>query len=163
MVGPQSPSMQVQLGPLLNGFVDFTFWLPVKTMQFPGALEFVKRYQAKAGAAGVDPFGYYIAPWAYADLQVLGQAINDTKSIDDAKIAADFHSATFHTVVGDVKFGKDGEWAVPRVIQTQFRDIAGNGVAQFRDVDQTQAVVTPPDYKTGDLIYPYGNAKLPGH
>ncbi|MGB6321057.1 MAG: branched-chain amino acid ABC transporter substrate-binding protein, partial [Xanthobacteraceae bacterium] len=96
-------------------------------------------------------------------LQVLGQAINDTKSIDDAKIAADFHSATFHTVVGDVKFGKDGEWAVPRVIQTQFHDIAGNGVAQFRDVDQTQAVVTPPDYKTGGLIYPYGNAKLPAH
>jgi branched-chain amino acid transport system substrate-binding protein len=52
---------------------------------------------------------------------------------------------------------------VPRVIQTQFHDIVGNSVAQFRDVDKTQAVVTPPDYKTGDLIYPYGNAKLPAH
>ncbi|MFZ3337679.1 MAG: amino acid ABC transporter substrate-binding protein, partial [Xanthobacteraceae bacterium] len=159
MVGPQSPSMQVQLGPLLNGFTDFTFWLPVKTMQFPGALDFIKRYQAKAGAAGVDPFGYYIAPWAYADLQVLAQAINDTKSIDDAKIADDFHSATFHTVVGDVKFGRDGEWAVPRVIQTQFHDIVGNGVEQFRDAEKTQAVVTPSGYKTGDLIYPYSAAK----
>ena len=26
-------------------------------------------------------------------------------------------------------------------------------------VDKTQAVVTPSDYKTGDLIYPYSAAK----
>ncbi len=159
MVGPQSPAMQMQLGTLLNGFTDFTFWLPAKTMQFPGALEFVKRYQAKAAAAGVDPLGYYIAPWAYAELQVLGQAVTDTKSLSDAKIAEDFHSATFHTVVGDVKFGKDGEWAVPRVIQTQFHDISGNGLEQFRDADKTQAIVTPSEYRTGNLIYPYGKAK----
>jgi len=48
---------------------------------------------------------------------------------------------------------------VPRVIQTQFHNILGNSVEQFRDVDKTQAVVTPSDYKTGDLIYPYSAAK----
>jgi branched-chain amino acid transport system substrate-binding protein len=159
MVGPQSPAMQTQLGPLLNGFTDFTFWLPAKTMQFPGALDFIKRYQAKAAAAGVDPLGYFLAPFAYADLQVLGQAVTDTKSLDNGKIAEDFHSATFHTVVGDVKFGKDGEWAVPRIIQTQFHDIAGNGIEQFRDVEKTQTIVTPQEYKTGNLIYPYSAAK----
>ena len=163
MVGPQSPAMQMQLGPLLNGFTDFTFWLPEKTMQFPGALEFVKRYQARAAAAGVHPLGYFLAPFAYADLQVLGQAITDTKSIDDAKLAEEFHTATFHTVVGDVKFGADGEWAVPRVIQTQFHDIAGNGIEQFRDAEKTQTIVTPAQYKTGHLIYPYGKAKQPAH
>jgi len=163
MVGPQSPAMQMQLGPLLNGFTDFTFWLPEKTMQFPGALEFVKRYQARAAAAGVDPLGYFLAPFAYADLQVLGQAITDTKSIDDAKLAEEFHTATFHTVVGDVKFGADGEWEVPRVIQAQFHDIAGNGIEQFRDAEKTQTIVTPAQYKTGDLIYPYGKAKQPAH
>ena len=58
-----------------------------------------------------------------------------------------------------MKFGRDGEWAVPRVIQTQFHDIVGNGVEQFRDAEKTQAVVTPSGYKTGDLIYPYSAAK----
>ena len=41
-------------------------WLPAPTMQFPGVLEFLKRYQAKAASEGVDPLGYFLPPWAYA-------------------------------------------------------------------------------------------------
>ena len=131
-------------------------------MQFPGALEFVKRYQAKAAAAGVDPLGYYIAPWAYADLQVLGQAITDTKSISDAKIAEDFHSATFHTVVGDVKFGNGRRMgnaarhpdSIPRHRRQRHRAIPRRrGDANDRDADGVQ------DRQC--LIYPYSAAKRP--
>jgi hypothetical protein len=32
------------------------------------------------------------------------------------------------------------------------------GIGQFRDTS-TQVVVTPAEYKSGDMIYPYANAK----
>ena len=35
------------------------------------------------------------------------------------------HSATFDTVMGDIKLGKDGEWAHPGVLQVQFQGIVG--------------------------------------
>jgi branched-chain amino acid transport system substrate-binding protein len=64
MVGLQFTAIKMQLGPLLNGFVNYDTWLPVKTMQYPGALEVVAKYQARAAAEGVDPLGYYLPPWA---------------------------------------------------------------------------------------------------
>jgi branched-chain amino acid transport system substrate-binding protein len=158
MVGPQNTAMKAQLGPLLNGFVNYDFWLPVPKMQFPGVEDLMKKYQARAGAEGVDPLGYYMAPQAYAQLQVLGQAIEATKSLDDQKLADYIRKTTFKTVLGDVKFGKGGEWSAPRVLQIQFQNVQGNGVDQFKDV-KTQVVLTPSDYKSGDVIYPYEKAK----
>ena len=75
MVGLQSTSIKMQLGPLLNGIEDYDFWQPVKTFATPEAVEFLKKYQARAGAEGVDALGYYLPPFAYADMQVLGEAI----------------------------------------------------------------------------------------
>ena len=158
MVGPQNTSMKAQLGPLLNGFVNYDFWLPVPNMQFPGVADLMKKYQERAGAEGVDPLGYYMAPQAYAQLQVLEQAITATKSLDDQKLADYIRANTFKTVLGDVKFGKGGEWSAPRVLQIQFQNIKGNDVAQFKDV-KTQVVLTPSDYKSGDVVYPYEKGK----
>jgi branched-chain amino acid transport system substrate-binding protein len=158
MVGPQNTAMKAQLGPLLNGFVNYDFWLPVEKMQFPGVDDLMKKYQARAAAEGVDPLGYYMAPQAYAQLQVLGEAITATKSLDDQKLADYIRANTFKTVLGDVKFGKGGEWSAPRVLQVQFQNIKGNDVAQFKDV-KTQVVLTPNDYKSGSAIYPYEKAK----
>jgi branched-chain amino acid transport system substrate-binding protein len=67
-------------------------------------------------------------------------------------------STTFKTVVGDVTFGKGGEWTESRVLQVQFQNIKGNGLEQFRDIS-TQVIVSPAKYKTGDVIYPYEKAK----
>ena len=159
MVGLQSTSVQTDLGPELNGIVDYNFWLPEKTMDFPGVAKLMKQYQAKATSAGVDPLGYYMAPWGYADLQVLGQAIEATKSLNDTKLADYMHKATFKTVVGDVKFGVDGEWATSRVLQVQFHGISGRGLAQFRNANSVETILTPAQYKTGNVIYPYGDAK----
>ena len=159
MVGLQSTSIQTQLGPELNGIVDFNFWLPEKTMEFPGVTKLIKQYQAKASSEGVDPLGYYMAPWAYADMQVLGQAITATRSLDDTKLAEYMHHATFKTVVGDVKFAPNGEWANSRVLQVQFHGISGHGLEQFRKAGSVETILTPSDYKTGTVIYPYSNAK----
>jgi branched-chain amino acid transport system substrate-binding protein len=79
MVGLQATAFKTQLGPMLNGIVNYETWLPVKSMDFPGAMELLKKYQERAPAAGTDPLGYYMPVWAYADLQVLGQAIAATQ------------------------------------------------------------------------------------
>jgi branched-chain amino acid transport system substrate-binding protein len=118
----------------------------------------MKKYQARAPGEGVDPLGYYIAPWGYAQLQVLAEAITATESLNDDKLADYIRATTFKTVVGDVKFGRQGEWAQARVLQIQFQHIKGNDIAQFKDIS-TQVVVTPPEYKSGNVIYPYANAK----
>ncbi len=158
MVGLQATALKMQLGPMLNGFVNYDMWLPVTKMQFPGVEDLLKKYQARAQAEGVDALGYYMAPWGYAQLQVLAQAIEGTKSIEDKKLADYIRANTFKTVVGDVKFGKDGEWAQGRVLQVQFNGVKGNDVEQFRGMN-TQTVVTPAEYKSGNVIYPYEKAK----
>jgi branched-chain amino acid transport system substrate-binding protein len=157
MVGLQATALKVQLGPMLNGFVNCDLWLPVPKMQFPGVNELIKQYQARAGAEGVDALGYYMA-WGYAQLQVMQQAIEGTKSLEDKELADFIRANTFKTVVGDVKFGKDGEWAESRVLQIQFHDIKANDVEQFRTMG-TQTVLTPAEYNSGKVIYPYGKAK----
>ena len=158
MVGLQSSSLKVQLGPLLNGVVNYEFWLPARTMQFPGVTEFLSKYQARAAAEGTDPLGYNMPPWGYADLQVLEAAIRATSSIDDAELAAYLHANAVHTMVGDIAFGPEGEWTVSRMLQVQYRNIHGNGLAQFKDMDN-QVILTPAQFKTGEIIYPMANAR----
>jgi branched-chain amino acid transport system substrate-binding protein len=157
MVGLQATAFKTQLGPLLNGVVNFETWLPVKSMEFPGSLDLLKKYQERAGAAGTDPLGYYMPVWAYADLQVLGEAIAATKSLNDDVLAAYMHKATFQTVVGEIKFGPLGEWTEERTLAAQFQNIKGNSIDDFRDI-KTEVIVYPPQFKSGDVIYPYEKA-----
>jgi branched-chain amino acid transport system substrate-binding protein len=158
MVGLQATALKMQLGPLLNGFVNYDYWLPVPTMMSPGIADLVKKYQARAQAEGVDALGYYMAPWAYAQLDVLGQAIEATKSLDDRKLADYMRANTFKTVLGDIAFGQDGELARGRMLQVQFHDVKGNDIEQFRTMG-TQTVLTPAEYSSGNVIYPYEKAK----
>jgi branched-chain amino acid transport system substrate-binding protein len=157
MVGLQATAIKTQLGPLLNGWTNYDFWLPVPKMNFDGVDALMQKYQSRAQAEGVDPLGYYMAPWAYAQLQVLQQAVEATKSLEDSKLAEYIRANTFKTVVGEVKFGPKGEWAQSRVLQVQFQNVKGNSVDQFKDVS-TQVVVAPADYASGTLVYPYEKA-----
>jgi branched-chain amino acid transport system substrate-binding protein len=158
MVGLQSTVFKTKLGPALNGYMNYDFWLPTKSLLFKGTAEFMQKYQERAGKAGVDPLGYYMAPFSYAYLDVLGQAITATKSTDDTKLTDYLRKTTFKTIVGDVSFGKNGEWAKSRVLQAQFRGIKGNGIDQFKSAD-TLAIITPAEYKSGDVIYPFEKAR----
>src|SRR5260370_18586208 len=99
MVGLQATAIKTQLGPLLNGFVNFDYWLPIEKMNFPGVSEFLTRYQARAQQEGVDALGYHIAPWGYAQLQVLQQAVAATKALDDHKLSDYIRKSTFNTLV----------------------------------------------------------------
>ena len=158
MVGLQSTAIKTQLGSLLNGIVNYDFWLPVGSYASPEAKAFLAKYQARVGESGVDALGYYLPPFAYADLQVVGEAVEATHGTDQAKLADYLRSHTFHTIVGDIKFGPNGEWAEPRVLAVQFHGIQGHDVEQFRTMG-TQTVLYPPSLKSGDLRYPYTDAR----
>jgi len=159
MVGLQATVFKQQLGPLLNGVVNYDTWLPVKSMEFPGAMELLKKYQERAKAAGTDPLGYYMPVWAYAYLQVLGDAITASRSLNDDVLADYIRKTRFATVVGDVKFGKQGEWEEERTLAAQFQNITSNGIDDFREL-KNEVIIYPPKYKSGELIYPYEKAMV---
>src|SRR5262249_52750569 len=157
MVGLQNTAIKARLGPLLNGWTNYDFWLPVPKMQFAGVDDLMKKYQARAPVEGVDALGYYMVPWAYAQLQVLQQAVAATESGDDAKLGDNIPAHTVTTVLGDVRFGSNGEWARSRMLQVQFQNIKSNDLTQFKDIS-IQVVVAPTEYESGKLIYPYEKA-----
>jgi len=154
MVGLQSGAIKMQLGEQLNGIVCYELFVHEPTMRFPGADEFIAKYQARAGAEGVDPLGYYVPPFTYATLQVLQQALTATRTLDQDKLAAYIHDTSFDTIVGEIKFGADGEWAAPRILTIQYQNIAGHGMTQFTEPGH-QVILYPPKLKSGTLQYPY--------
>ena len=160
MIGPQSSAVQTALGPLLNGLVNYEYWLPVPKMIVPGVEDVIRRYlgKAAAGSQGADALGYYVAPLAYAQMQVVEQAVSATKSLDDGALIEYTRTASFSTAAGNVKFGKGGEWSAARVLQVQFRDIRSNDIAEFKDA-RTRVVVAPDAVASGELLYPYAEAK----
>ena len=153
----QYASIKQQLGAQLNGIINYDFWEPASTLKFPGVDEFLKKYQAKAGSEGVDPLGYYLPPFAYANLQVLAAAVDATKSLDQDKLADYLRKATIKTIVGDIKFGANGEWEQARVLQVQFHDVKGSDLEQWKTADK-QTIVWPAKYATGKTLYPYADA-----
>ncbi|HEX3883500.1 MAG TPA: amino acid ABC transporter substrate-binding protein [Stellaceae bacterium] len=158
LVGLQYANFKKQLGPQLNGIVDYDFWEPAPTLKFAGVDDFLKKYQEKASGAGVDPLGYYLAPFAYANMQVVQQTIEGAKSLDQEKLAAFARSNTFKTIEGDIKYGPNGEWAEPRVLTVQYHGVQGDDLAQWQN-DSRQTILWPKEYATGKMNYPYADAK----
>jgi len=156
MIGLLVTPIKVQLGPVANGLIVGESFVP--TYNFPGLADLLKRYQAKAPGERIDPLGYGFVPFGYAAGQVLAQAVEGTKSLDHDKLADYMHSQTFDTVVGKVKFANDGEWAQARFAFTQFQNVKPNDLDQFRDGSK-QPVLWPAEYKTGNIVYPYADAR----
>jgi branched-chain amino acid transport system substrate-binding protein len=158
MVGLMFTTIMTSMGPMLNGVVNYDFWAPEPPMlAIPGIKEFLKEYQVRAEKEKVDPLGYYLPPYSYAVGQVLGQAVEATKSLDQQKIADHIRATEFNTVVGKIKFGKNGEWAKGRTLMVQYQKIKGNGIEQFRGAG-TKPVLWPDELKSGNIIYPYAAA-----
>jgi branched-chain amino acid transport system substrate-binding protein len=158
MIGMLITPIRVQLGPIANGLVIVETFLPSPKLQFPGLDDMMKRYQAKAGELKTDALGYAFVPMGYAAGQVLAKAVTETKSLDHDKLAAYIHANKFDTVVGTIAFGKDGEWTEARQFTTQVQNVAPNNLDQFRDGSKTP-VLWPSEYKSGDIIYPYADAR----
>jgi branched-chain amino acid transport system substrate-binding protein len=158
MIGLLITPIKMQLGSLLDGIVIMESFVPAPSFNFPGVTDVLKRYQAKAAGEKIDPIGYAFVPFGYAAGQVLAQAVETTKSLDQAKLADYIHHHTFYTVVGEINYAPDGAWAQPRTLFTQFQNVAAGNIDQFRD-GSVQPILWPPQYKSGSLIYPYATAK----
>jgi len=143
---------------MLNGIVNYDFWAPESTMMFPGIKEFFAEYQKRAKEAGVDTLGYYLPPFAYSAVQILGLAIEGSKSVDQQKVADYIRANEFSTIVGKVRFGANGEWAKSRVLQVQYQGVKGSDVEQFRGPGK-KIVLYPEEFKSGNMVYPYSAAQ----
>jgi branched-chain amino acid transport system substrate-binding protein len=154
MVGLQFAALKTLLGPMLNNIAYYDVYVPEPTMKFPGIEQFITRYRERAAKEGVEPLGFYLPPFAYAEMQILEAAVTAAGSLDDAKIAEQLRTKTFPTVVGDLKFGDRGEWAEPRILLAQFQGISGYELEQFKQPGK-QVVLYPPRYKSGDLKVPF--------
>ena len=159
MVGLQFTPLKQQFGPKLNGIIDYDWWIPAPTMQFPGIMDFLKKYQTKASSEGIDPLGWYLPPFAYANLQVLGDAVEGVKELNQGKLADYIRSHPFKTIVGDISFGEGGEWSKPRVLEVQWQNLKSNKLDEFKDT-KTEVILEPEEYRTGKVITPYsGNGE----
>jgi branched-chain amino acid transport system substrate-binding protein len=156
MVGLQFTPNMVSLGRMLNGIVNYNSYVP--GIKYPGIEDFLKRYAKLAAEARVDPLGFYLPPFNYAIGEMLEQAINATKSLDHKVLANYLRKNEMKTIVGPIRYGPDGEWATPRVVQAQFRGVVDKNMDQFRKPG-TQVVLYPDQYKTGDVIAPFEKAR----
>ena len=57
LAGLQAAAVRTQLGDAANGVVNTDLWEPTPTMQFPGVMDFLKKYQAVAAREGIDALG----------------------------------------------------------------------------------------------------------
>src|SRR2546421_6426462 len=156
MVGLQFTPNMVNLGSQLNGIVNYNSYVP--GMKYPGIEDFLGRYAKKASEAKVDPLGFYLPPFNYAIGQMIEQAVNGTKSLDQKKMAEYLRRNEMKTIVGPISFDKSGEWAKPRGGQAQVRGGVDKDVEQFRQPGK-QVVVHPDEYKTGEVIAPFEKAR----
>ena len=122
MVGLQFAAVMENMGSLLNGVVNYNTWLPEPSMYFEGTKAFFETYTKRAVEAKVDPLGYYIAPYGYAMGQMIEQAVNATKSLDQKAIAKYLRENEHKTIVGPIAYScrrrvegnRDAAGAVPR-------------------------------------------------
>ena len=158
MIGLLVTPLKAQLGPLMNGITIMESFVPAPTFKFPGLQPVLDEYGKRASGQKLDPFGYGFVPFGYSAGQILAEAVTQTKSLDHEKIAQYIRSHKFNTIAGEIAFGPDGEWAQPRMVFTQFRNVEPNNIEQFKDTER-QVVVWPENHATGKFIYPYADAK----
>jgi branched-chain amino acid transport system substrate-binding protein len=158
MVGLQFAGVMENLGSLMNGVVNFNTWLPEPSMYFDGTKAFFDTYSKRAVAAKVDPLGYYLAPFGFAMGQLIEQAVNATKSLDQKTLAKYLREHTHNTIVGPITFGPDGEWKETATLEAQFRGVKDKNIDQFRAAGK-QVILFPDRLKTGDLVFPFEDAR----
>jgi branched-chain amino acid transport system substrate-binding protein len=123
------------------------------------AADFFQKYQARAPGLGIDPLGYYLGGWGYSRLQLLADAINGAKSIDDNKLADYLRGNAFNTIMIDgVRFGKNGEWVKARQLAVQYHDITDAANLDTWRGMSYQTVLAPAEDVTGSVIYPFAKA-----
>jgi len=129
--------------------------VPAPPLMFPGVAELLAKYQSRAPILGVDPLGYYLAPWAYAQMQILQQAIEATGSLDQKKVGDFIGTHKFNTVAGEIEFAPPmNEFKECKVLWIQFQGLEKGDLEEFKSAAH-YVVLWPPQYKSGNLVYPF--------
>lgn len=98
-----------QLGSSTNGVVGTTVAWP--SQNFPGSASVVK-FSKSLGESVVPSYDYT----AYAILQVIQQAVEGAKTLNQAKLKSYIYSHTFQTAVGPIKYLPNGTTPFSEVI-----------------------------------------------
>ena len=157
MIGLLVTPLKVQLGPITNGLVIIENFAAAAALSIPGLCRLPQALQRQGCRRGIDPLGFALVPFGYAAGQILAKAVTETKGLDHDKLADYMKTSDFDTVAGDFSFAADGEWTKARQVWTQFQNVQPNDLDQFRD--GKQPILWPPESKTGNFIYPYGDAR----
>jgi branched-chain amino acid transport system substrate-binding protein len=158
MVGLQFAPIMEGLGSQLNGVVNYNPYVPEKSLDFPGMKDFLARYTVKAKAEKIDPLGFYLPPFCYAMGQILEQAITATKGLDQKALAKYIRETEHKTIVGSIRYQRNGEWAEGRALLVQFTGIKDKDLEQFR-LPGKQVILAPAKYKTGALRHPFEKSR----
>src|SRR5262249_49926556 len=101
-----------------------------------------------------DALGFFIPPFAYANGQVLAQAVQAAGSLDQQRLGGHLHAHTFKTIVGGIPFSQNGERGTPPGLPVPVPGGRGNDLEQFKKAG-TQVIVYPEPLASGRLIMPY--------
>ena len=123
--------------------------VPAPTLDFPGLKAMLEKYQAKGAFARHRSVGLWITPFAYA----AGHWWRKQSRLRKASTTTSSRTTSIRTNSrrwpAKSPSGKDGEWTKSRQFFTQFQGVSGNDLV----------ILWPPEYKTGNVIYPYQDAK----
>ena len=124
MVGLQATVFKNQLGPLLNGWINYETWVPSKKMmlpadrgvpqELPGA---GRRRRRRSARLLPRRLGLRLHPGARRRHRGHQEPRTTTSSPTTSR------KTTFKTIMGDIKFGQNGEWEKGRMLQVQYHGI----------------------------------------
>lgn len=138
MTAAAQPNFATSMGDAVEGAVYGSPWEPeVKTTH---NAEFIKAYK--------DAYGFmptYNAAQTYARWQILEEAVNATKTLDQTKLRDYIAANSFDTVVGTIKYNGKGYMTPKDTIVVQFQK-------------GKRVIVWPKDQANGTFEYPV-NAK----
>jgi branched-chain amino acid transport system substrate-binding protein len=131
--GAQLQQFADALGPLSNGVMIESYWLP--DLPYPGAKEVGQRYIDQTGQS----MGQILGP-EYAAAQIMMDSITRANSTDPQKVVDAIAATSGDFVCGPVKFSPQHTSAIP-VIWTQWQD-------------QKSVIIWPSSVAVGKPIFP---------
>ena len=160
MVGLQFGAVMENLGSLLNGVVNYNTWLPEPSMYFEGTKAFFETYTKRAVEAKVDPLGYYLAPFGYANGSDDRAAIKADGVARPEGASPNICARTStRPSSGRSRFRRTASGRKPATLQAQFRGVKDKNIEQFRSLGQAG---DPVPGETEDLAISSVPSRLPG-
>ena len=117
--------------------------------------EFLKKYQAKSEAAGVDLLGYYLPPFAYARMQVIAQAVTATGGTNDDKLAEYLPQDHLQDRRRRRQIQRRGRMGGPRRCWRCSSRASRATTWRSSPSPKSEVILWPTKYKTGNIVYPY--------